>query len=77
MKIKLSNRSQLNEDTLTRILQQHFEDDSISLSNISDNLTFLQENDNFNSEVKKWTFKVHRENNGRILKKVLLKEKEK
>jgi len=27
--------------------------------------------------VKKWTFKVHRENNGRILKKVLLKEKEK
>jgi hypothetical protein len=65
MTLKLTKQGQLNQDTLTKILREHFGDDSLRLSDIADNLVFLKENDNFNSEVKKWTFKVIRGDKGK------------
>lgn len=58
MASKLTKLNQLNSDSLTKILQEHFNDPSISLSDLEGNQNFLAENDNFNSEVKKWTFKI-------------------
>jgi len=56
--LKLTKVKQLNLDSLTEILQEHFKDPSIRLSDLEGNLTFLNDNDNFNSDVKKWTFKI-------------------
>lgn len=68
MALKLTNQSQLTQDTLTKILQRFLEDDSVRLSDIAGNLDFLKENDNFNSEVKKWAIKVTRGKEGKPVK---------
>lgn len=58
MALNLTKVNQLNFDSLTKILQEHFNDSSVRISDLEGNQNFLKENDNFNSEVKKWTFKI-------------------
>ncbi len=58
MSSKITKVSQLSSDSLTNILQEYFKDSTIRLSDLEGNLTFLKQNDNFNSDVKRWTFNI-------------------
>ena len=52
----------LSIDTITRILQEHYNDASLKVVSVNGNEVFLAKNDNFNSEIKRWTVQFQQGN---------------
>ncbi len=44
----------LSTETITQILQKHYNDASLKVLSVNGNEKFLAKNDNFNSEIKRW-----------------------
>ena len=52
----------LSTETITQILQEHYNDASLKVVSVNGNEVFLAKNDNFNSEIKRWTVQFQRGN---------------
>jgi hypothetical protein len=55
---RLARPEDLKADALEEILRHHLGDRNLKVVSVNGNQTFLSKNDNFNSEIKKWTIVV-------------------
>ena len=53
----------LNEDSIEAILQEHFNDSELKVISVTGDEDFLAQNENFNSQIKKWTVIVEKNGN--------------
>ncbi len=55
----------LSTETITQILQEHYNDASLKVLSVNGNEKFLAKNDNFNSEIKRWNVQFMQESDGK------------
>jgi hypothetical protein len=54
----------LTKETISVILQEHFNNSKVKVIFLDGNETFLAKNDNFNSDIKKWAVQFEMEEKG-------------
>ena len=52
---KINFPKDLSKENISLILQEHFNNSKLKVISLNGNETFLSKNDNFNSDIKKWT----------------------
>ena len=58
---KIISPKDLSQESISLILQEHFNNSKLKVISLNGNETFLSKNDNFNSDIKKWTVKFQTE----------------
>ena len=53
--VKVSSPESLNNDVIAEILREYYNNANLKVISIDGNEDFLAKNDNFNSDIKKWT----------------------
>ena len=53
--VRVSSPESLNNDVIAEILREYYNNANLKVISIDGNEDFLAKNDNFNSDIKKWT----------------------
>ena len=61
---KVKCPEELTKETISLILQEHFNNSKVKVISLNGNETFLAKNDNFNSDIKKWAVQFEMEEKG-------------
>ena len=57
---KVRSPKDLSEESIEKVLQDHFNDSKLKVISVKEDDDFLAQNDNFNSQIKKWTVVVEK-----------------
>ena len=55
---KVRSPKDLSKGSIEKILQDHFNDSKLKVISVKEDDNFLAQNDNLNSQIKKWTIVV-------------------
>ena len=55
---KVHSPKDLSKGSIEKILQDHFNDSKLKVISVKEDDNFLAQNDNLNSQIKKWTIVV-------------------
>ena len=57
---KVRSPKDLSRGSIEKVLQDHFNDSKLKVISVKEDDDFLAQNDNFNSQIKKWTVVVEK-----------------